>query len=280
MKNISKIKLSILLIISSIFIANICYAAWWGTPGYEWALSKNLTSVKTVSQLNSTVDHTDLYATMIKYLKMKGIESSSKEIPHTENVEAHSNVVSELFIMINDYIKEEGLTTNEYRQVEALVEHTKTTLKNNSSFLTRENLKNLNLYMDLSKYRAATLITNRAHREYYLAKVSNVKNTEIFDYGILPYAGDITRREFLIVMYNLLSDSGASAEQIITSLNESGVLLGYNNDLMLDRELTYSELLAFLYRFEGYDFNSIQGEDQTEDQAENQEETQEQEEEV
>ena len=42
-----------------IIIGSNCYAAWWGTPGYEWALSRGLTSIKTQSQLSRDVTLSD-----------------------------------------------------------------------------------------------------------------------------------------------------------------------------------------------------------------------------
>ena len=42
-----------------IIIGSNCYAACWGTPGYEWALSRGLTSIKTQSQLSRDVTLSD-----------------------------------------------------------------------------------------------------------------------------------------------------------------------------------------------------------------------------
>lgn len=266
MKKISKY--FILLVFAIIILCGVSYAVWWGTPGYEWALSKKLTPVKTQSQLNQTVLHTDLYSTIVKYLEMKDIRPSNKTIPHTDNMNDHANVIAGIFEMLNSYITKTELTADEYRQVESLIEHAKDAIQKNESYMRRENVKNIALYMDLCKYKAASLIKNRYHREYYLSKVGNVKNIEILKYGIIPYSGDITRREFLVVMYNLLTDTQMNADSIIETLNSSGVLLGYNNDLMLDRELTYAELLTFLYRYEMYDFNvEIEVENEVEDTA-------------
>ena len=52
-------------------LSSSCFAAWWGTPGYEWGLSRGLTPVKSQAKLDEKVSHSDLYSTILKYLKMK-----------------------------------------------------------------------------------------------------------------------------------------------------------------------------------------------------------------
>ena len=56
-----------------IFIGTTSYAAWWGTPGYQWALSKKLTPIKTQAQLSRNVTLSDYYDTILKYLRLKGV---------------------------------------------------------------------------------------------------------------------------------------------------------------------------------------------------------------
>ena len=110
--------------------------------------------------------------------------------------------------------------------------------------------------MSLARYKAAKLIDNTVYRTQEVAKNSNVKFAEILDYGIKPYYGNITRKEFLILMFSLLSDQKIPEEDILQQYNESGVLIGYNSDLMLQKEITYSEIFTFLYRFEAFDFKN------------------------
>ena len=88
-----------------------------------------------------------------------------------------------------------------------------------------------------------------------MAAQGNVKYSEILEYGIEPYFGKVTRKEFLVLMYSLLSEQKLSENEIIKQYNESGVLVGYENDLMLKKEMTYSEMFTFLYRFEAFEFN-------------------------
>ena len=114
------------------------------------------------------------------------------------------------------------------------------------------------LYLSLCRYKAATLISyTDVYRKAEMGKYGNVKYKDIYFYGMNPYFGKITRKEFLILMYTLLSnDSSMQDDSIISTFNTSGVLLGYDNDLWLNERITYAEMFTFLYRFEAFDFET------------------------
>lgn len=253
----SKHIIAIFVLTIVLFTSNVSFAAWWATPGYEWGLTKGLTSVKTQSQLNQTVTHSDFYSIILKYLRMKGVQPKGKLVHHSDDMTYLNNVVAGLFGLINTYTSRDSLTPDQYRQVESYVEHARGTFEQYKQYLTRNSVKNIDLYLRLSQYKAATIIADVEYRELALSRLGGIKNADIFTYGMIPYAGDITRREFLLLMFDLLSSQGLNDEQIITNFNEAGVLLGYQSDLMLDKQITYSEMLTFLYRFEIYDFNPV-----------------------
>lgn len=270
MKKTSYIKriVCIMLVTIMLMMNTTVFGIWWGTPGYEWALSNRLTPVKSKSQLDSYVSLSDFYTTVLNYLRLKGITPRNETIYHNDTMEGIDNIAKGIFKIINDYNSKKSITIQEYYQVENYVEHGKETLENYmgySQYLTRDSLKNLDLYLDLSKYKAATLIDNRSDREYILSKLSRVKNAEIVYYNIIPYAGDITREEFLVVMYDLLSTNEKSQEAIIEAFYDSGVLVGFETGLELDKRITYSEMLTFLYRFEIFDFDSNKIANETEE---------------
>ena len=73
---------------------------------------------------------------------------------------------------------------------------------------------------------------------------------------MLPYTEKITRKEFLLVMYDLLARTQNSDSTVLDSFYDAGVLIGYNTGLELDKKLLYSEMYSFLYRFEIYDFEN------------------------
>jgi len=251
-----KIIVMLLLVVMMLMSTNV-FAVWWATPGYEWALANGLTKVKSTSQLNRNVSLTDFYTTIIKYLQLKGVSPRDETIHHEDDMDGIDNVAKGLFEIINSYNERESLTLAQYRIVENYVDHGRKTLEDYmeySQYLTKDNLKNIDLYLTLSKYKAAMLIESRQDREMILAKLGNVKNAEILHYHMLPYAGEITRQEFLLVMYDLLSSTELNNEAVISAFSEAGVLIGFESGFELDKKITYSEMLTFLYRFEIFDF--------------------------
>ena len=271
MKNI--IKLSIcFVIITLMFISTSCFAAWWGTPGYEWALSKDLTSIKTQAQLNRDVTLSDYYNVILKYLRMKNVAPTGRVVQNLYVDGIYNGTINGLVNDINTYIGSnvKELTPQQYRVVSDLIDHGKNQMSEYSAYLYRDDLKNLNLYFDLAKYRAATLLSenSKIEKEYknnILYSLRNTKYASSLTYGILPMCGsDITRESFLVLMHHLLSNSTASSDSIIQSFNDAQVLRGYSNSLWLKKNMTYTEMFAFLYRFEIYDFNASSSANNTE----------------
>ena len=252
------------IIVSTMFMGTSCFAAWWGTPGYEWALSKDLTSIKTQSQLNSDVTLSDYYNVILKYLKMKDVLPSGRVVQNLYVDGIYNGTINGLIKDINSNIGTNvtQLSPQQYRIVSELIEHGKTQIQEYSAYLYRDDLKNLNLYFDLAKYRAAMLLSenSKIEKQYKNNELYNLRNTKYassLTYGILPMCGsDITRESFLVLMHNLLSNSSSTSDSIIRSFNEAQVLRGYSNSLGLKKNMTYSEMFAFLYRFEIYDFSS------------------------
>ena len=138
------------------------------------------------------------------------------------------------------------------------------TLPNNADMLTRDSLKDIYLYFSLAKYKAATLISDPNYKNLVLKNigpnsvynVGNVAYKEIIDNNINPYFGDISRKEFLILMFSLLSEQNVSDDEILKQFAEAGVLVGYEDgEYQLQNPLTYAEMFTFLRRFEIFDFN-------------------------
>ena len=263
-KHILNKRIMFLTIIISVILMSFAMsmAAWWGTPGYEWAISCGLTSPKTKSQLDSTVELDDLYSTILKYLSMKGVYPISKRLHHEDKMEGMDNVAKGLADIINGYNDRESLTIQQYYIVENYTLKGYEMLENYkaySQYLTREDLKNIETYLRLSRYRAATLIADRSDREFALSRLGYTKNSGIINYGMVPYTTKISRREFLELMYDLMSepsDAAMTDNYVINSFYNTGVLIGYDTGLELQKLLTYTEMYAFLYRFEIYDFTT------------------------
>ena len=255
----NRMKVCVMLIVILVNTLTVTFAAWWGTPGYEWCFSKGITTIMTQNEMNQGVSQADFYAIILRYLRYKGVDPGREPI---QTVGDTGNMNSALVGMMRDidsYISQDSLTPNEYRQVVTYTEHAELMVDKQKDLLNRDDIKAFNLYCSLARYKAASLINNAIFREQEMANYSNIKFAEILDYGVKPYYGEITRREFLILMFSLLSDQAITEEEILAQYNESGVLVGYNNDLMLQKEITYSEIFTFLYRFETFDFNPTEG---------------------
>lgn len=251
-----------------LLVGSNCYAAWWGTPSYEWGLTKGLTSIKTQSQLERKVTVSDYYNVILKYLNMKNVQPKNRIIQSANDGDIYNGAIQGIINDVNNYIDSNvtSLTPQQYRNLEELVDHAEITLDEQSDVLYRDDFKNINLYLDLAKYRGAMLLksdTNieKSYKNGMLYKLRNTKYAKSLSYGIMPTAATPTRRSFLVLMHNLLSDNISDSDTIIKSFNDAGVLLGYNGSLWLDEELKYSEMLAFLYRFEAYDFNPVSEEE-------------------
>lgn len=244
----------------------------WRSLAQGWAVDNGYTSRKPFSELNKEVSLTDLYNTMIKYLKSIGVKPRDESIYHSDDMTELDNVAQGIIKIINSYISKSSITIQQYYIVENYVTHAQKTLNDYidySQYLTREQLKNIDLYLSLSRYRAATLIDNRSDREYILSKLGAIKNKEILSYGVIPYAESITRREFLVVMYDLISTNELSENAIISAFYDADVLRGYDTGLELDKKLTYLEMYAFLQRFGGFDFEPDDAEEEAEMEANN-----------
>ena len=254
-KSTNIIKTVITLGIFITMISTTAFAAWWGTPGYEWAREKRLTSLANNSALNNKVSHDNFYSILIKYLELKGVKPKENVMQNVGTSHSFNKAIDGIISNINTYISKTSLTPNEYRIVATYIDHVANILDEQVDLLTRDNLKNVKLYLSLAKYKAATLIDEYSYQVYVLANMGPVKYKELVRYNIKPYYGDISRREFLVLMFSLLSEQAVSEDEILKQFNDSGVLLGYNDDLMLSKNLTYAEMFTFMRRFEVFDFN-------------------------
>lgn len=267
-KKSSKI-IKLILILSVLFtvMSTTVFAAWWGLPGYEWARSKRLTALANNSALNNKVSHENFYSTLIKYLKYKNVTPKKNVVQHNASNnfnKALDGIVEE----INTYLNKEVLTPREYRNVATYTEHIKKTINENANLLSRDNIKTINLYLSLVKYSAAVKIDDDSYRTYVLKSLGAVKYRELVTYNIKPYFGDISRGEFLVLMFSLLSERDLSEEDIIKEFSDAGVLLGFDTEgqeLGLSKNLTYAEMFTFLKRFEIFDFNPTESENTEED---------------
>lgn len=263
MKKVSNIlKRTLILIIVLVNIASVAFAAWWGTPGYEWCFSKGITPMMSQKEMSQVVELEDFYSILLRYLKYKNIDKGRNVLQTTGDISEMNMALIGMINDVNKYLILDRLTVQQYRQVMTYIEHAERTVEQQQDLLDRKDIKSFYLYLSLAKYKAAMLLPDTTYKIQEIEKHSNVKYAEILEYGIEPYYGNITRREFLVLMFSLLSEQNLSEADIITQYNEAGVLVGYENDLMLEKVMTYSEMFTFLYRFEIFEFNPVEEEEE------------------
>lgn len=262
--NSKMIKIFVAILAFVAFNSTTAYAAWWGTPGYEWAVSKRLTGLANNSSLNNPISNANFYSVLIKYLNYKNVAPKENVKQNVEVLNSFNKTISGIVETVDTYISVSSLNEQEYKVVATYIEHVDDVLEKNKDFTPRDDLKNVYLYLSLAKYKAAKLISEPNYRRLVLSNgsptsmfnVGNVKYKELVDYNIKPYYGDISRKEFLTLMFSLLSNQDVSDEEVLKQFNEAGVLIGYEDgSLWLDNPLTYAEMFTFLRRFETFDFN-------------------------
>lgn len=263
-RNSKIIKLIVALTMITTMSSTTVFAAWWGTPGYEWAREKKITSLANNAALNNKVSHANFYSILIKYLQYKNVSVGGNVVQNVGSSSSFNKAIDGIVQTVDKYISVESMTEQDYKVVATYIEHVDEILETNSNLLSRDDLKNVYLYLSLAKYKAATLISSPAYKNLVLTNssptemfnVGNTKYKELIDYNIKPYYGDISRKEFLVLMFSLLSEQEISEEEILTQFNEAGVLIGYEDGgLWLENPLTYAEMFTFLRRFEIFDFN-------------------------
>ena len=99
------------------------------------------------------------------------------------------------------------------------------------------------------EYLIYTKIYDNDYKEQvYVAKP---KNVDLFmKYKLLPYYGEITREEFLnlVYKYTIAKNSTFSTGVTVGYYRYYEVLLGYDNNLMLTDRLNYAHFVTFISR--------------------------------
>lgn len=253
-----------ILIFLSIFITiisgTVLAAGWWGQPAYEWAIRNNLTSMANNSSLNNAVSLDSLYSIILKYIKMHNIQPKSNVVQNVGSINSFNKALNGIVANIDSYISKTSLTADEYRIVDTYIVHVDRTIEEQKSLLTRDNIKNIHLYMDIARYKAATLISDYSYRTYVLSRLKPIKYAELVRYNINPYFGSITRGEFFALIFSLRSDSTSmTKDAIINELYDSGIIEGYYEDtkvLELNKDITYIEVFQYLMKLDNlYDFD-------------------------
>ena len=148
MKNFSKLVKQILIL--GIILANIAtvtFAAWWGTPGYEWCFSKGITTIMTQKEMTKKVSQADFYAIVLKYLRYKGVEPGRNVMQTVGDVSSMNSTLLGMMNTIDKYVIKDSLTALEYRQVMTYMEHAEEIVEKQQNLISRDDIKAFKWYM-------------------------------------------------------------------------------------------------------------------------------------
>ena len=112
MSNIIKLVMSLTILLTT--LSSATFAAWWGTPGYEWARSKGLTTMANNSALNNKVSHDNFYATILKYLSYKGVYPTGSVIQNVGEYKSQNKMLEGVVRSVANYSSKTSLTITEF----------------------------------------------------------------------------------------------------------------------------------------------------------------------
>jgi hypothetical protein len=120
-------------------LATVSFAAWWGTPGYEWSFSKGFTPMMTQKEMNNVVEKEDFYAILLRYLRYKGVDKNRnvrQTLGSTRNI---NSALVGMMNEVNSYLVMPALNPSQYRQVITYISHAERTVETQKNLLNTPN---------------------------------------------------------------------------------------------------------------------------------------------
>lgn len=240
----------VLTIILTIVLAIPAFSASeWYSEGYTWAKDENIISSKTKSQLFSTIKPNDFYVMIFKYFDLKGFYNPNDTFFKMDDYKSDNYILVATERQLSAYIQKEWLTNDEYKKISSLIDNARNVLEKNVKYFESQELESINYYLDMMEY----LLYNNIYDYQYKSQiyVKKPKNADKFiEYKLIPYYGLITREEFLnlIYYYDVSRGSTFSTGQMVGYYRYNNILLGYNNNLMLNEYMNYAHFVTFLIR--------------------------------
>lgn len=246
MKKVAVIMLVLIVMIST--LTNCCFAASWVNQGYAWARNNNLISAKTTNELLKDITISDYYTILFRYFDLKGLEPSTVYYK-AEDYKSDNYILVATDRQLTELARKEWLTNNEFKRAEGLITNARNVLDRNAKYFTQEEITSIKFYLDNIHY----ILYSKIYDYEYKSQIS-VKKTNFSDrfikYRIIPSYGNITREEFLNLMFHFTQADGRTfnTAKTIDFFVDQKVLLGYNNNLMMTSRLNYAHITTFLSR--------------------------------
>ena len=243
--------ISLICIIVCMVFSNVSMAATWYSDGYSWARSNGIIGGKTHNQLMSYVSAKEFYTMFFKYLDYVGASSINQTYVKIDDYKSDNYILVSVDRQLTQLAKKDWITNDEYKRAVALIENARNILNTNAEYFTTQESDSIHYYLDIMNYILYTKIYDYEYRlQVYCKKPSGVDKFE--KYKLIPYYGQITREEFLnlLYMYRVKQSNNFSTTDCVTYFMRNGVLLGYDNNPMLSMKLTNAHLVTFIYRME------------------------------
>lgn len=244
-------KIVMIMLITIIVAIPVTANASWYSDAYVWANSQGIIGKKSNSQLLLNVTPSDFYTMLFKYFDL--IDVTPKDYYDSyfkmDDYKADNYILVATDRQLTSYVMKDWLTNGEYKKAVALIDNARNILQKNSEYFEKAEKTSIEYYLNMMNYLLYTKIYDYSYKQQvYVAKP---KNADLFiQYKLIPYYGEITREEFLNLVYYYTVAQGSTFSTGVTVgyYRYYDVLRGYNHNLMLTEKLSYAHFVTFISR--------------------------------
>lgn len=239
----------VLIVLMTIIISiPVTANANWYNDGYAWANSKGIIGKKTNAQLLQNVSSSEFYTMLFKYFDLIEVAPSVSNFK-MDDYKADNYILVATERQLTRYAMKDWLTNDEYKKASTLISNARNVLEKNTKYFEKSETESINYYLNMMDYLLYTKIYDYDYKKQVY--VSKPKNADLFiKYKLIPYYGEITREEFLNLIYHYRVADGTTFSTGVTIgyYRYYDVLRGYENNLMLTNKLSYAHFVTFISR--------------------------------
>lgn len=221
----------------------------WYLQGYNWARNIGIINSKTSNELSKTIDTVEFYDILFKYFEQNNVYIYYRFNKNDDYKNDNYTLVA-TDRKLTTLAEKDWITNNEYKTAKKLIDKANELVKRNEKYFTDEERDNINYYLEVMNYILYNKIYDYNYKITQSAK--KPKNGDMFiKYKLIPFYGEVTREEFLILMYRYkINPETYILSDVVDKFVNENVLLGYDNNLMLTVKLNYSHMTTFLLRMQ------------------------------
>lgn len=244
-------KIVMIMMITIMLAVPATVNASWYSEAYTWANSEGIIAKKTDAQLAKSVEPAEFYTMLFRYLKLVDVAPRTEYDDYfkMDDYKADNYILVATDRQLTSYAMKEWLTATEHKKAAELIKNARNILERNPQYFEEAEKKSIEYYLDVMSYILYNKIYDYSYKKQ--VHVQQPKNGELFiEYKLLPYYGEITRKEFLNIIYYYTVAQGSTFSSGVTVgyYRYYDVLRGYNHNLMLTEKLTYAHFVTFISR--------------------------------